>query len=156
MIPLRWVGLRRLPGINDAMTKSTVASQMRTLLKVPLFAGLSDAGLRRILKLSTLYDAPAGRVLVQPRVAGSGLFVIEEGTVLVEHRSGRVELGPGEFFGELALLTDRAHAARVRAKTAVRCLAIDRFAFSKLLLDEPKIAISMLEALAARFSKTLH
>ncbi len=138
------------------MVKPTVASQMRTLRKVPLFAGLSDAGLRRILKLSTLYDAPAGRVLVQPGAAGSGLFVIEEGTVAVEHRGESIELGSGEFFGELALLSDRAHAARVRAKTAVRCLAIDRFAFSKLLLDEPKIAISMLEALAARFSKTFN
>lgn len=145
-----------MPGINDAMPKPTVASQVRTLRKVPLFAGLSDAGLQRIVKLSSVYDAPAGRVLVQPRVAGSGLFVIEEGTVVVEHRGKRIELGPGEFFGELALLSDRAHAARVRAKTPVRCLAIDRFAFGKLLLEEPKISISMLETLAARFSKTLN
>jgi len=138
------------------MPKPTIASQVRNLRKVPLFAGLSEAGLQRIVKLSTLYEAPAGRVLVQPRAAGSGLFVIEEGAVVVEHRGTSLELGPGEFFGELALLSDRTHAARVRAKTAVRCLAIDRFSFSKLLLEEPKMAISMLETLAARFSKTLN
>lgn len=137
------------------MPKPTVASRIRNLRKVPLFTGLSDAGLQRIVKLSTAYDAPAGRVLVQPRVPGSGLFVIEEGTVAVENRGKTVELGPGEFFGELALLTNRAHAARVRAKTPVRCLAIDRFAFGKLLLEEPKMAVSMLETLAARFSKML-
>jgi voltage-gated potassium channel len=81
------------------------------------------------------------------------LFVIEDGTVEVElpHRS--VALGPGEFFGELALLDQAAtHVARVQAVTQVRCLAIRRDDFDRLLEAEPRFAISMLKGLARRLA----
>ncbi|HET9250443.1 MAG TPA: cyclic nucleotide-binding domain-containing protein, partial [Actinomycetota bacterium] len=58
--------------------------------------------------------------------------------------------GPGEFFGELALLTDHPRNARVRAKTPVKCLAISRSDFQKLLEEEPEIAVAMLPTLAQR------
>ena len=82
---------------------------------------------------------------------GSGMFVLEEGTVVVELPDGRSwEYGPGEFFGELALLTDHPRHGRVRAKTAVKCLAISRRDFQELLREEPEIAVAMLPKLAAR------
>ena len=78
------------------------------------------------------------------------MFVLEEGTVEVQTPDGRAwELGPGEFFGELALLTDHPRNARIRAKTPVRCLAISRMDFQKLLKEEPEIAVAMLPKLAA-------
>jgi len=79
------------------------------------------------------------------------MFVLEEGPVEVQTPDGRAwELGPGEFFGELALLTDHPRQARIRAKTPVRCLAISRSDFSKLLKEEPEIAVAMLPRLAQR------
>jgi CRP-like cAMP-binding protein len=121
------------------------------LRSIPLFAGLSDHGLERVAELSTEFEEPAGWVLVEVGQPGSGMFVLEEGTVEVHTPDGgEWELGPGEFFGELALLTDHPRIARIRAKTPVRCLAISRMDFSKLLQEEPEIAVAMLPTLAQR------
>jgi CRP-like cAMP-binding protein len=79
-------------------------------------------------------------VLARADDPGSGMFVIEEGRVVVEARGQRLELGPGEFVGELALLVpDSTRVARVRAQTPVVCLAIGRSEFAELLEAEPRI-----------------
>jgi CRP-like cAMP-binding protein len=87
--------------------------------------------------------------------AGSGMFLLEEGTVSVELPTGsNVELGPGEFFGELAILAeDVPRTARVRAVTPIRCLVIGGPDFQRLLLAEPRIAVSMLTVLAHRLAE---
>jgi CRP-like cAMP-binding protein len=108
--------------------------------------------LQRILEVAGELEAAPGQVLVQPRTEGSGMYVVEEGSVVVE-RSGKViELGPGEFFGELALLTSSTRTARVRAKTPTRLLAISRDEFRRLIESEPRMAICMLETLAKRLA----
>jgi voltage-gated potassium channel len=124
---------------------------VETLRSIPLFSHLHDHTLERIAELSNEFEAPAGWVLVEVGQPGSGMFVLEEGTVEVQTPDGRHrELGAGEFFGELALLTDHPRNARIRAKTPVRCLAISRADFSKLLREEPEIAVAMLPKLAQR------
>jgi CRP-like cAMP-binding protein len=125
-------------------------ARLDRLRSVPLFAELTDDGLRKILDCAAEFDAPAGQVLAEVRMPGAGLFVIEEGSVLVEVPGHPLELGPGESFGELSLLTDHERAARVRAKTALRCLAISRHDFDDILDSEPRLAIAMLRALAKR------
>jgi CRP-like cAMP-binding protein len=121
------------------------------LRRIPLFSDLHDRTLERIAVLSTEFEEPAGWVLVEVGQPGSGMFVLEEGTVEVQTPDGRSwELGAGEFFGELALLTDDPRKARVRAKTPVRCLAISRSDFQELLKEEPEIALAMLPRLAER------
>ena len=124
---------------------------LEKLRRIPLFADLHDHTLERIADLSTEFESPAGWVLIEVGQPGSGMFVLEEGTVQVETPDGRSwEYGSGEFFGELALLTDHPRNARVRAKTSVRCLAISRTDFSQLLDEEPEIAVAMLPKLAER------
>jgi CRP/FNR family cyclic AMP-dependent transcriptional regulator len=121
------------------------------LRQIPFFADLHDHTLKRIAELSNEFEAPAGWVLVEVGQPGSGMFVLEEGTVEVHTPDGREwELGAGEFFGELALLTDHPRNARIRAKTPVRCLAISRTDFAKLLEEEPDIAVAMLPKIAER------
>jgi CRP-like cAMP-binding protein len=134
------------------MAPPTIAQRLETLKSIPLFEGLSQRSLRSILDMSGEFDAAPGQVLVQPKMEGSGLFVIEEGTVVVERSGKNIELGPGQFFGELALLTPTARTARVRAKTPARLLAIGRSEFRELLESEPKMAIVMLEVLAKRLA----
>ncbi|MGZ8597512.1 MAG: cyclic nucleotide-binding domain-containing protein [Actinomycetota bacterium] len=120
---------------------------------IPLFAEIDDDGLEVIAQLATEFAAPAGRVLAEVGQPGTGLFIIEEGTVAVDMPDGNaVELGPGEFFGEVALLTDSPRNARVRARTDVRCLAIERQAFTLLLDAQPTIAAAMLPIVARRLS----
>jgi CRP-like cAMP-binding protein len=136
------------------MAKPTVAQRVQALKAIPLFENLSQRSLQRIVRMSTEVEVPAGRVLIQPRLEGSGLYVVEDGTVEVERSGRKVKLGPGEFIGELALLTSTTRTARVRAVTPVRCLAISRADFGKMLQSEPKLAIAMLEALAKRLAES--
>jgi CRP-like cAMP-binding protein len=127
--------------------------QLDKLRSIPLFAELSDDALERILECAADFDAAPGHVLVESNQPGAGLFVIEDGTVEVELPHRRVQLGPGEFFGELALLDQAAmHVARVHALSRVRCLAIRRDDFERLLEAEPRFAISMLKILARRLA----
>lgn len=137
------------------MTDTTPSEPLERLRSVPLFAGLSDQGLRHVLGAASRHDVPAGHVLLQPDQVGAGLFVIEEGTAVVERTGGVVELGPGEFIGELALLFDGAvHSVRVRAATPLRVLALARDDFSRLIASEPEMALSMLAVLARRLWET--
>jgi CRP-like cAMP-binding protein len=128
------------------------------LARLPLFAALDDTGLRRVQAVVSETTVPAGQILVQPGDPGAGLFVIEEGTVLVEARGAEeIELGAGEFVGELALLVpDARRSARVRTKTDVRCLAIAAEDFRELLVDEPRIALAMLPVVAERLWRLRH
>ena len=132
--------------MNSAVTD---LAQLRAL---PLFADLDDDALRRVSELAVELDIPAGQVLVHAGDPGSGLFVILSGTAAIEARGEPlIEVGPGEFVGELALLVPEAtRSARVRANTDVRCLAIFAEDFRELLADEPRIALAMLPVVAER------
>jgi CRP-like cAMP-binding protein len=127
------------------------SERIERLRAIPLLSELSPAGLDRVLATASEHEVPAGYVLIQPDQAGAGLFIIEKGKVVVERRAGPIELGEGEFFGELALLFEGAvHSLRVRAATPVRFLALARNDFTKMLESEPQVAVSMLTVLARR------
>ena len=135
------------------MPASADPDRIERLRSIPLFAELPEEALRRVLEHATEFETSPGHTLVQPNQAGSGLFVIEEGTVEVELPNRKIELGPGEFFGELALLADDAvHVARVRAGSNLKCLAVAREDFDRLLASEPSLAVSMLRVLARRLA----
>jgi CRP-like cAMP-binding protein len=132
------------------------AATPATLRRIALFSDLTDDELTALAGRVTGFTAPAGRVLIEIGQPGSGLFVIEEGEVEVELPGGAsVRVGPGEFVGELALLTDDPHHARVRTATEVRCLAIGRGDFATLLDEHPRVAVAMLPVLARRLAGML-
>ncbi len=111
------------------------------LVALPLFADLDDAQLDRLAAATTEFEAPAGQALIERGRAGSGMFVLEEGEAVVEAPEGTRELGPGDVFGERALLgEDIERTARVRARTDVRCLAIARPEIERLLAEDPRVA----------------
>jgi CRP/FNR family cyclic AMP-dependent transcriptional regulator len=137
------------------MSDATQPQRIERLRSIPLFSGLSPAGLDRVLATASEHEVPAGHVLIQPDQAGAGLFVIEEGKVVVERRGAPIELGQGEFIGELALLFEGAvHSLRVRAATRVRFLALARDDFIRMIESEPQVAVSMLSVLARRLWET--
>lgn len=131
-----------------------LAERAQRLRRVELFSRLDDDALGLVASLGTEIDAPAGTVLTQAQQPGAGMFVIEEGRAVAELRGGRErELGPGECFGELALLTaEGERTARVRAETDLHCFAIARDDFRDLLEREPQIAIALLTVLASRLA----
>jgi CRP/FNR family transcriptional regulator, cyclic AMP receptor protein len=128
---------------------------MRTdeLRAIDLFADVSDEGIARIAECAGAIECEPGQVLALPGDAGSGMFVILDGEVSVEARLGAYSLGPGAFFGELALLNpDAERVARVRAATDVRAIAIPRKEALELIESEPKLALAMLRELARRLA----
>jgi CRP-like cAMP-binding protein len=122
---------------------------------IPLFEGVSDAGLERIAACAARIECAPGQVLVLAGDAGTGMYVILDGTVMVELRRGfQTPLGSGNFFGEIALLVpDSNRVARVRAGTAASCLSIPRQDFLVLVESEPALALALLRELARRLSE---
>ena len=135
----------------------TLKERTEALARVPVFAGLSRRSLERIARIAKDVELRPGQVLIEPRAKGSGMFVVLEGAVTVGTRGKRSrELGPGDIVGELALLTaDAQRTARVRAQTPVRCLAIARGDFRKILTEEPRVAVQVLETVATRLASPL-
>ena len=121
-----------------------VVMDWAALRGIALFAELDESALKRIAALELLAERG------QP---GAGLLVIETGEITVEFPDGRLnEYGPGEFFGEVSLLTDEPRTARVRSRSAVRGIAISRSEFFELLDQEPRIAVAMLPVIARRLA----
>ena len=123
------------------------------LRRISLFGGLSEDGLERLASAAAEVEVEPGQVLAVPGDPGSGMFVVLEGEVSVEVRGGfHAELGPGQFFGEVALLVPSGRVARVRASTHARCLSIPRADALALLETEPSLALKMLREVARRLS----
>jgi len=115
---------------------------LRERLKaLALFADLDDEQLDRLAAATTEFEAPAGQALIERGKPGSGIFVLEEGHAVVESPEGHRDLGPGDVFGERALLgEDSLRTARVRARTDVRCVAIGRVELERLLAADARLA----------------
>jgi CRP-like cAMP-binding protein len=107
----------------------------------PLFAQFDDATLERVAGPFSEVEFPANHVLIESRIPGAGLFVICDGTVIVEVRGAERELGRGDVVGEISLVEDDGlRRARVVSKTPLRCLALDRAGFERLAEAEPQVA----------------
>jgi CRP-like cAMP-binding protein len=127
------------------------SSDISALQNVPIFACLDEEGMSQVAAVATAFEAPAGQVLVEIGQPGLGVFVIEAGTVRIEIPGiAPIERGPGEFFGELAVLTDSPRTARVLASSDVRGLVIRRTDMAALVDHEPTIAAAMLREVAQR------
>jgi CRP-like cAMP-binding protein len=128
--------------------------RIEALRRVPLFAELGDDDLQCVADAVNEVQVPAGQLLVQPGTAGSGMFFIADGTAVVETKRDEIELGPGQFFGELALISeDSTRTARVQAKTDLHCLALDRASFRTLVAEHPDVAASLLEVALGRLAE---
>jgi voltage-gated potassium channel len=129
-------------------------ARIEALRRVPLFAELGDGELAHVAEAVNEVDVPAGQLLVQPGTAGSGMFFIADGVAVVETKRGEIELGAGQFFGELALMSeDATRTARVQAKTELRCLALDRASFRTLVAEHPEVAATLLEVALGRLAE---
>src|SRR5918911_3301339 len=129
-------------------------STVDLLRKSQLFARFDGDALERIAGRFSEVDVPANQVLIEPRTAGAGLFVICDGTVEVEAHEGRRELGAGEVVGEISLVEeDHTRRARVVTKTPVRALALSRTDFDELSAAEPAFGAAVRELAHQRLSE---
>jgi hypothetical protein len=96
-------------------------------------------------------DFAAGDAILREGEAASALYIIESGKVAILRGAETLaELGPGDFFGEMAILQEQAHGASARAETAVRALRIDVAAFHGVLRENVEIAVQLMRRLVLR------
>jgi hypothetical protein len=118
---------------------------------IPIFGRLSVEQLLDLAKLLREESHPARTVIVREGQFGTGMYVIVDGTVVVVRGEEELaELGPGEFFGEMAVLDGEARSATVRAVTSVRLLRLERADLIALMEENAAIGIAVAQSLAQR------
>ena len=121
------------------------------LAKVPIFSGCSKREIAIIARAAKEVSHRGGTVIAREGERGIGLFLILEGTCSVTiGGKAKAMLGPGDFFGEVALLDGGPRTATVTAMTPVRLIGITGWVFRGLLMEHPSIALRTLEAVAGR------
>lgn len=132
--------------------KSSSKARIAELLKeVPLFEGCSKKEMSLLADIAEEMHYEAGQTICAEGDPGLGLQVIIEGDARVEiKKQARRRMGPGTFFGEIALLDGRPRSATVIAETDVLALSIPAWSFQAVLKQQPQIAVKMLPVLAHR------
>jgi CRP-like cAMP-binding protein len=129
-------------------------AKVALLKRVPLFARCTKAELVEVALSADELDVADGEVLAREGRPGREFFVIVEGTVTVT-RGGETlaELGEGDWFGEIALLTYKPRSATVTATSAVHALVIRDSAFRRLVETTPRIALTVLASVGQRLER---
>jgi CRP-like cAMP-binding protein len=124
-----------------------VATAADELARVPLFQGLNRRQLNKLARQARTRRFAAGTPVVREgEMSGIGFFVIEDGQAAVTVGKKKVAtLGPGDYFGELALIAERPRAATVTAETALDCLDISFWTFRKFAKANPDVMWSLLQ-----------
>jgi CRP/FNR family transcriptional regulator, cyclic AMP receptor protein len=120
------------------------------LAQVSLFAALSNKELQKIAKASDEVEVAAGKTLVEEGAIGHEFFLILEGEAVVKRAGRKLTLGPGQYFGELALLDRKPRSASVVAETDMKLLVIGQREFSGVIDEVPGLSHKLLAAMAAR------
>jgi voltage-gated potassium channel len=127
------------------------ASRKEILSRVPLFEGCSPKEVARVARYTTQVSRPAGTTIVEEGREGDDFYVIVEGDVEILQRGEVVTtLGPGAFFGEVALIGHTERNATVRAVTAVTLLSLPARSFRSLIGRYPTIFDQVVGALELR------
>jgi len=123
----------------------------KRLSGIPLFASLSKKDRRRVAQLADELDLPAGKELVHEGGFAYEVFVIETGTAEVTRHGEHVaDLGPGDFFGEMAALTDGTRNAAVISTTPLTAIVMTAHDFRTMATEMPSVAEQISTAVAAR------
>ena len=127
------------------------ATKVDLIAGVPLFAGLSKSELGKVASIADEIDLPADKVLIREGDRGREFFVLLEGEADVVRKGKKLATrGAGEFFGEIALVSNLPRTATVKTRNPVRALVIRDVDFRALLQRTPAIAIKVLQAVADR------
>jgi CRP/FNR family transcriptional regulator, cyclic AMP receptor protein len=119
----------------------------------PLFATCSKRELQQIAQIADEIDLREGKQMIREGSRGREFFVLLEGDAEVTRDGRRLNrLGPGDFFGEIALVSDSPRTATVTATSPVRTLVITSASFKRLMAEQPEIQRKVLVALAERLA----
>jgi CRP/FNR family transcriptional regulator, cyclic AMP receptor protein len=129
--------------------------KLEHLRRVPLFARMGTRELERLGALADEIEVGLDTVLAEQGRVGHEFFIVLEGRVMVlDGRTPVRTLGPGEFFGEIALIESVPRTATVRAEGIVRLLVIGHREFNALMDEFPTVRSAVMDALAERVRRT--
>ena len=141
-----------LTGVETSMIGHE-SPKIGLLADVPLFAGLPKRELKAIAGVAEVVDVPAGRDLTVEGATGHEFFVLLEGAAIVERAGDFVNvLGPGSFFGELALLADRPRSATVTTIEPSRLLVLGEGHFRQAVRGSTQLSARLLPEVARRLA----
>jgi CRP/FNR family cyclic AMP-dependent transcriptional regulator len=125
------------------------------LTQVPHFSSLSQRQRKRLSRSFKERDFKPGTTPVrQGHMSGIGFFVIREGEASVSIDGTEVaRLGPGDYFGELGIISGHARTATVTAETRLRCFELAMWDFRQFVKDHPDVSWKLLQHLADRVTK---
>ena len=130
---------------------SSKASTVDALEQVPLLAELTKRDRQRLAQSLNERTYAAGKQVVIEGRGGVGFFLIVEGKAIVSVGERVVRgLGPGDYFGEMALLDGNQRSATVTADTELRCVGMTAWNFKGFVQENPSVAWALLQSLAAR------
>ncbi len=141
------------------MKSQTSETTREFLRRLPLFEGASEALLAMLERSSYTRQVPKGEYLVMRGDPAETFYILQSGEVTISLMSvdGRElvinEIHPGDFFGELGLLTGETRSADAVARQACTIVCIPRQAFLDMIDAEPKLGLRMLEVTARRLSQ---
>jgi len=125
--------------------------KVELIKSVPLFAGLSKAQLGSVASIADEVEVEAGKELITEGDRGRQFFILVDGSAEVRRRGRKVNtMQSGDFFGEIALVSDRATTASVKATEPSRLLVVSASGFRRLLRESSGVQIKVLQALAER------
>ena len=128
-----------------------MAAPKELLKRVPLFQGLDDKHIDTLSRTFTDRTFSAGQDITNEGGGGVGFFVIEEGEVSVSvGGEARRTFGPGDYFGEVALIDEGARSATITAKTDVKAHGLTPWQFRPLVEENASIAWPLLVSMAQR------
>jgi CRP/FNR family cyclic AMP-dependent transcriptional regulator len=130
---------------------ATHSDKLDLLRKTPLLSALGGREIEEVGRLVDEVDVPAGRVLMREGDTGSEFFVVVSGTVGIDRGGTRIRtIGPGDFFGEIALLAEGPRSATATADGPATLLVLGHREFHSLMDEYPAIRTCVLDALAKR------
>jgi CRP/FNR family cyclic AMP-dependent transcriptional regulator len=128
-------------------------AKVELIKRAPLFSQCSRRELAEVASIADELDLPAGRELIRQGRRGREFFVLLEGEADVTQNGSTIAtMKAGDFFGEIALISDAPRTATVTAKTPVRVLVVTDRSFKTLLEHVPSIQLKVLRALAERLA----
>lgn len=135
--------------------KVALTRRMEVLGGLPLFAGLSKRQLQTLARVCSSHQWPAESLVVAEGSSDQFCYVVVEGTVnVVRGEQPIAQLGPGELFGEIALFDPGPRSASVMTATDVVAVGLPRKGFVDAAMNDPHIALRMLETMARRMRET--
>jgi CRP/FNR family cyclic AMP-dependent transcriptional regulator len=122
-----------------------------SLARVPIMGGLPPRELNDLAAAMREHRFAPGETVTSEGQGGIAFFVILEGSATVTVQGEpKGTLGPGDHFGEIAMIAGDSRAATIVADTELRCLSMTRWEFRPFVKEHPDVAWSLLETLARR------